>query len=163
MALLPMCLYNLSGTKNNNKLQFRSHSFFFFFFLIAPYNIPEPMNTSAMSWDPYVVRWSPCSNSYWWIRNHLSFLHHQNIPSSKSLTPWPHLNPSQPQQAWSLYILGFPGGSDGKESACNVGDLGSITGFEKNWRRSWQPTPVFFPGESPQTEEPGRLQSMGSQ
>ena len=23
-------------------------------------------------------------------------------------------------------ILGFPGGSDGKESACNVGDLGSI-------------------------------------
>ena len=71
--------------------------FFFFFFLIAPYNIPEPMNTSAMSWDPYVVRWSPCSNSYWWIRNHLSFLHHQNIPSSKSLTPWPHLNPSQPQ------------------------------------------------------------------
>ena len=26
-----------------------------------------------------------------------------------------------------LYI-GFPGGSDGKESACNVGDLGSIPG-----------------------------------
>ena len=23
---------------------------------------------------------------------------------------------------------GFPGGSDGKESACNVGDLGSIPG-----------------------------------
>ena len=23
-------------------------------------------------------------------------------------------------------IVGFPGGSDGKESACNVGDLGSI-------------------------------------
>ena len=26
--------------------------------------------------------------------------------------------------------LGFPGGSDGKESACNVGDLGSIPGSE---------------------------------
>ena len=25
-------------------------------------------------------------------------------------------------------ILGFPGGSDGKESACNAGDLGSILG-----------------------------------
>ena len=25
-------------------------------------------------------------------------------------------------------ILGFPGGSDGKESACNAGDLGSIPG-----------------------------------
>ena len=27
-------------------------------------------------------------------------------------------------------FLGFPGGSDGKESACNVGDLGSIPGWE---------------------------------
>ena len=31
------------------------------------------------------------------------------------------------------------------------------------WRRAWLPTPVFLPGESPWTEEPGRLQSMGSQ
>ena len=27
-----------------------------------------------------------------------------------------------------ILILGFPGGSDGKESACNAGDLGSIPG-----------------------------------
>ena len=26
--------------------------------------------------------------------------------------------------------MGFPCGSDGKESACNVGDLGSIPGWE---------------------------------
>jgi len=25
-------------------------------------------------------------------------------------------------------VMGFPGGSDGKESACNVGDLGLIPG-----------------------------------
>ena len=31
------------------------------------------------------------------------------------------------------------------------------------WRRTWQSTPVFLPGESPWTKEPGRLQSMGSQ
>ena len=31
------------------------------------------------------------------------------------------------------------------------------------WRRAWQPTPVFLPGEPPWTELPGRLQSMGSQ
>ena len=31
------------------------------------------------------------------------------------------------------------------------------------WRRAWQPTPVFLLGESPWTEEPGGLQSMGSQ
>ena len=31
------------------------------------------------------------------------------------------------------------------------------------WRRSWQPAPVFLPGESPWMEEPGGLQSMESQ
>ena len=31
------------------------------------------------------------------------------------------------------------------------------------WRRYWQPMPVFLPGESPRTEEPGGLQSVGSQ
>ena len=36
-------------------------------------------------------------------------------------------------------VLGFPGGSAGKESACNVGDLGSIPGLER------------FPGEGKAT------------
>ena len=31
------------------------------------------------------------------------------------------------------------------------------------WRRAWPCTPVFLPRESPWTEEPGRLQSLGSQ
>ena len=31
------------------------------------------------------------------------------------------------------------------------------------WRRAWQSTPVFLPGESPWAEEPGGLQSVGSQ
>ena len=29
--------------------------------------------------------------------------------------------------------------------------------------RAWQPTPILLPGKSPRTEEPGRLQSTGSQ
>ena len=29
------------------------------------------------------------------------------------------------------------------------------------WRRAWQPALVFLPGESPWTEEPAGLQSMG--
>ena len=29
-------------------------------------------------------------------------------------------------------FLGFPGGSDSKESACNPGDLGSISGLERS-------------------------------
>jgi len=36
-------------------------------------------------------------------------------------------------------------------------------GSEDPWRKVWQPTPVFLPGESPWTEEPGGLQSMGLQ
>ena len=37
--------------------------------------------------------------------------------------------------------MGFSGSSDGKESACNMGDLGRSLG-EGN------PTPVLLPGES---------------
>ena len=45
--------------------------------------------------------------------------------------------------------VGFLGGSDGKASAYNVGDPGSIPGFGKIlWRRKWQPTPVLLPGKS---------------
>ena len=33
-------------------------------------------------------------------------------------------------------------------------------GWEDPRRRAWQPTPVFLPGESPWTEEPGGLQYM---
>ena len=29
-----------------------------------------------------------------------------------------------------MYLISFPGGSEGKESACNVGDLGSIPGLQ---------------------------------
>ena len=59
--------------------------------------------------------------------------------------------------------MGFPGGSDGKESACNVGDSGSISGSGRSpgegngnplqyscWGILW-------------TEESGGLQSMRSQ
>ena len=36
-------------------------------------------------------------------------------------------------------------------------------GGEDPLEEAWQPTPVFLPGESPWTEEPGGLQSMASQ
>ena len=43
--------------------------------------------------------------------------------------------------------MGFPGGSAGKESACNVDDLGSIPGLGRfPWRRERLPNPVFWPG-----------------
>ena len=59
---------------------------------------------------------------------------------------------------------GFPGGSDGKESACNVRDLGSIPGMERPLGEGHgHPMVVYLPGESPWTEEPGELRSMGLQ
>ena len=42
--------------------------------------------------------------------------------------------------------MGFPGGSEGKESACNAGWFGPCGG-KIPWRREWLPTPVFLPGE----------------
>ena len=48
-----------------------------------------------------------------------------------------------------------------KNLSSNAGDTrdaGSVP-----WRRAWQPIPAFLPGESPWTEEPGGLYSMGLQ
>ena len=43
--------------------------------------------------------------------------------------------------------MGFPGGSDGEESAVWETRVQSMIG-KIPWRREWQPTPVFLPGES---------------
>ena len=67
----------------------------------------------------------------------------------------------------SLSYISFSGGASGKEPACQCKRC-KRQGFDPwvgkiPWRRSWQPTPVFLPGESPWTEEPGGLQSIGLQ
>ena len=63
-----------------------------------------------------------------------------------------------------ITFLGFSGGSDGKEAACNVGDLGLIPGCQRSPEGGHgNPLQVFLPGGSPWTEVPGGLQSMGSQ
>ena len=94
----------------------------------------------------------------------------------QGIFPTQELNPGLLHCRWILYqlscqgspintgqIKGFPGGSSVKKSACNAGDLGSIPGLGR------------FPGEGngnslqysclevPWIEEPGRLQSKGSQ
>ena len=44
--------------------------------------------------------------------------------------------------------MGFPGGSDSKESTYNAGDPGSIPGSGRSpGAKEWHPTPVFLPGE----------------
>ena len=47
--------------------------------------------------------------------------------------------------------LGFPGSSDGRESACNAvdtGDVGSISGLGRYPGGGMETIPVFLPGES---------------
>ena len=60
----------------------------------------------------------------------------------------------------SIQYLGFPGGSDGKESVCNAGALGLIPG---SGRSPGERNGYLLQWEIPWTEEPGRLQFVGSQ
>jgi len=54
-----------------------------------------------------------------------------------------------------MYLMkyrGFPGGASGKEPACQCKRYkrNRFDPWVRNipWRREWQPTPVFLPGES---------------
>ena len=57
----------------------------------------------------------------------------------------------------------IPGGSDGKESACDVGDPGSIPGSERSSGEGMATHSSILAWRIPWTEEPGVLLSMGSQ
>ena len=60
-------------------------------------------------------------------------------PLQKKSSLTPSKIPVQPER-------GFPGGSNGKESACNAGNQGSVV--EKIlWRKECLLTSVFLPGE----------------
>ena len=60
-------------------------------------------------------------------------------------------------------FLTFPGGSDSKESAHNVGDLGSIPGWEDPLEKGMATHSSILACRISRIEEPGRLQSMESQ
>ena len=62
-----------------------------------------------------------------------------------------------------VVTLGFPGGSDGKVSACNAGDPGSIPGSGRSPGEGNGNHSSTLAWKIPWTEEPCRLQSMGSQ
>ena len=59
--------------------------------------------------------------------------------------------------------VGFPVGSDGKESACSAGDLGSIPGLGRPPGEGMATHSSTLAWEIPWTVELGGLQSMGSQ
>ena len=108
---------------------------------------------------------------YNYFRKHFgSFLHSMTQGSLACCSPWGRRELDTTEQLnwtelnWWPKHMSLPLGSDSKEFSCNVGDLAWIPGWGRfPWRRKWQPTPVFLPGKSPWTEEPGGLHSMGSQ
>ena len=58
--------------------------------------------------------------------------------------------------------MGFPGGSDGKESVCSAGDMGSIPGSGNSLEKEMETHSCILAWEIPWTEESGGLQSTGS-
>ena len=63
----------------------------------------------------------------------------------------------------NLLTSGFPGGSNGKESACNsLGDLGLITGQEDPLEEGMATHSRVLAWRIPGTVEPGGLPSMES-
>ena len=67
-----------------------------------------------------------------------------------------------------MYVYGgFPGGATGKEPTCQHRKH-KRSGFHPcvgkiPWRRAWQPTPVFLPGDSHEQRSLVGLQSIGLQ
>ena len=59
--------------------------------------------------------------------------------------------------------LNFPGGSDGKASAYNAGDLGLIPGSGRSLEKEMATHSSTLAWKIPWTEECGRLQFMGPQ
>ena len=63
----------------------------------------------------------------------------------------------------SQAFQGFSDSSVGKESTCNVGDLGSILGWKDRLEKGMATHSGILAQRIPWREKPGRLQSMGSQ
>ena len=62
-----------------------------------------------------------------------------------------------------LYMKDFPGGSDGKASAYNVGDPGLIPVWGRSLEEEISTHSSIFAWKIPWTEESDRLQSTGPQ
>ena len=62
---------------------------------------------------------------------------------------------------WISIGKGFPGGSDGKEPACNVRDLGLIPGLGRSPEEGNGNPFQYSCLENSRTEQAGGLESMG--
>ena len=90
---------------------------------------------------------------------------HTTLPASTSV----HQHRSSPLPTYSVSVLGrgpmtcFSGGSDGKASVYNAGELGSISGLGRSSGEGNGNPLQYTCLENPMNEECDRLQSLGSQ
>ena len=90
-----------------------------------------------------------------------------NFPQTCRVTSGRSLHISEPQLLPLEHPLPYKLSSQvalvAKNPPANAVDLRLPCVGKIPWRRAWPPTPVFLPGESPWSEEPGGLQTRGSQ
>ena len=121
----------------------------------APHWPPAQSACGAGFQLSYISRESLVSNSTWWNKwgdaDKHSFTHLLALSFVHSFC----------QQIFTE--ASFPGGSDGKESACSAGDLGSSLGREDSLEKGMAAHSSILAWRIPWTEEPGGLLSTGSQ
>ena len=96
----------------------------------------------------------------------LLWLYPETLPKKGGGGDLWHSTIEETQSNWQLFLwqtlelwLGFPGGSDGEESTCNVRDLG----WEDPLEEGMATPSSILAWRIPWTEEPGELPAMGSQ
>ena len=129
--------------------------------------IPPPRESAPLPWEYIINCWAMAitgmTKDYTWswaaflqsfgLFFLINYLHewtfyrvkHPQIQQSKDISTWLLLN-------FFFFFLvgwseGFPGGSDGKESACNEGDLSSIPGLEDPLEKEMAPTSLLLSGK----------------
>ena len=108
------------------------------------------MNVKSYHWLYSLPLITPLHNTIWLKSNYF-------LKTSNMSTFFPYLT-------FPIGRNSFLGSSDGKESACNAGDLGSIPGSGRSPGEGNEYYPLQYSFlENPWTEEPGGLQIMGLQ
>ena len=92
------------------------------------------------------------------------FLQHQTLLPSPAMKETLLLflgweDPLEKEQLSTPVFLDFPGGSDSKEFACNVADLGSIAGLGSPLEEDMATHSSILAWRIPWTEQPGGLQA----
>ena len=89
------------------------------------------LNSTANPFDlRNLEKKSPTWNIYDITSKGILFILGEGIMSLNNILFWSLKN--QAHLSWLHANMGFRGGSDGKESACNAGDLGSISGLGRS-------------------------------